>query len=334
LKNIHIFVSQALFMIAKEIIPPVPKELLEQELTEDKFVRKTNFGGNLLYIVTHNDSPNLMREIGRLREESFRFGGGGTGADVDIDEFDTSDDPYNQLIVWDPQHRQILGGYRFYIPNKGASGESIAKRLSTSHLFNYSEKFKNLYMPNMIELGRSFVHPAYQSTNRVRKGIYALDNLWDGLGAIMIHNPDMRYFFGKITMYTHFNKIARNLILYFLKKNFGDRENLVTPIEPIDMEWDETELEAAFNGENYLENYKILSKKVRSHHENIPPLFNAYMNLSPSMKSFGTSVNHEFGDVEETGILITIADLYQAKVERHVSTYKRVRYFLRKDKMF
>jgi hypothetical protein len=321
-------------MIAKEIIPPVEKELLEQELTEDKFVRKTNFGGNLLYITTYHDSPNLMREIGRLREISFRYGGGGTGADADIDEFDIADDPYNQLIVWDPQHREILGGYRFYIPSKGVSGDTIASRLSTSHLFRYSDKFKDLYMPHMIELGRSFVQPAYQSTNRVRKGIYALDNLWDGLGALMIHNPEMRYFFGKVTMYTHFDKTARNLILYFLKRHFGDKENLLTPIEPINLEWDESEMESIFSGVNYLDNYKILSRKVRSHHENIPPLMNAYMNVSPSMKAFGTSINHEFGNVEETGILITIADLYKAKVERHVSTYTRVRYFLRKDKMF
>lgn len=321
-------------MVAKEIIPPVPKHLLEEELTEDKFVRKTNFGGNLLYIITNNDSPNLMREIGRLREESFRHAGGGTGADTDIDEFDISDDPYNQLIVWDPQHHEILGGYRFYIPHKGANGNDIAKRLSTSHLFNFSDKFKEVYMPYMIELGRSFVQPAYQSANRARKGIYALDNLWDGLGALMVHNPEMKYFFGKVTMYTRFDKIARNMILYFLKKHFGDKENLVTPLEPLDLEWNEAELEAMFNTNDYHENYKILSKKVRSRHEIIPPLINAYMNLSPSMKVFGTMLNNEFGGVEETGILITIGDLYKAKVERHVSTYNRVRYFLRKDKMF
>lgn len=321
-------------MVEKEIIPPVAKELLEQELTEDKFVRKTNYGGNLLYVVNIHDSPNLVREIGRLREVSFRHGGGGTGEEIDLDEFDLSDDPYHQLIVWDPQHHEILGGYRFYIPHKGASGNDIAKRLSTSHLFNFSDKFKDEYMPKMIELGRSFVQPAYQSTNRARKGIYALDNLWDGLGAIMVHNPEMKYFFGKVTMYTHFDKTARNLILYFLNKHFGDKENLVTPITPLIIDINEDEIEAEFDGKDYKENYKILSKKVRSHHENIPPLINAYMNLSPSMKVFGTIVNHEFGNVEETGILITLADVYQEKVQRHVTTYKRVRYFLRKDKMF
>lgn len=321
-------------MMTKKIIPPVSKELLEKELTEDKFVRKTNYGNNFLYIVTSHDSPNVMREIGRLREITFRTAGGGTGADVDIDEFDISDDPYNQLIVWDPQHSEILGGYRFYIPIKGFSGENIFRRLSTSHLYNFSDKFKQEYMPYMIELGRSFVQPAYQNTNRVRKGIYALDNLWDGLGAIMVHNPDMKYFFGKVTMYPHFNRNARNMILYFLNKQFGDKENLITPIEPLNIEWGVNELEAIFTGNDYHENYKILSKKVRSYHENIPPLFNAYMNLSPSMKVFGTILNREFGNVEETGILLTIADLYKSKVDRHVSTYKRVKYFLRKDKMF
>ena len=321
-------------MVEKEIIPPVAKELLEQELTEDKFVRKTNYGGNLLYVVTIQDSPNLVREIGRLREISFRHGGGGTGEELDLDEFDLSDDPYHQLIVWDPQHREILGGYRFYIPHKGASGNDIAKRLSTSHLFNFSDKFKAEYMPKMIELGRSFVQPSYQSTNRARKGIYALDNLWDGLGAIMVHNPEMKYYFGKVTMYTHFNKTARNLLLYFLDKHFGDKEHLVTPIEPLIIDMNRDEIEAEFDGKDYKENYKILSKKVRLLHETIPPLINAYMNLSPSMKVFGTIVNQEFGNVEETGILITVADLYQEKIQRHVTTYKRVRYFLRKDKMF
>lgn len=318
----------------KDIIAPVPKELIEEELTEEKFVRKTNFANNLLYVVTAHDSPNTMKEIGRLREITFRNAGGGTGEETDIDEFDTSDDPYNQLVVWDPSHREILGGYRFYVPRKDANGDDIVKRLSSSHLFNFSPEFKEKYMPYMIELGRSFVQPAYQSTNRARKGIYALDNLWDGLGAILVHNPDKKYYFGKVTMYTHFNRNARNLILYFLKKHFGDKENMITAIEPLDLGWNEEELAAIINGKDYLEDYKILSKKVRSYHENIPPLINAYMNLSPTMKVYGTMVNNEFGGVEETAIMITLADLYKAKIDRHVSTYQRVRYYLKKDKLF
>jgi len=318
----------------KPIIPPVDKDLLISELTRDKFVRDTNYGNNELYIFSHKEAPNLMKEVGRLREETFRQAGGGTGEETDVDEFDLSDDPYQQLIVWDPKHKEMLGGYRFYIPHKGDSGDTIASRLSTSHLFTFSEEFKVGFLPKMIELGRSFVQPNYQSTSRARKGLFALDNLWDGLGAIMVDNPEMEYFFGKVTMYTQFNIEARNLILFFLDKHFNDNKDLIKPIEPLEVEMDKDEMNQVFSGKDYLEDYKILSKRVRNLGENIPPLINAYMNLSPSMKVFGTVVNPEFGNVEETGIMITIKDLYESKVERHVSTYQRVRYYLKKDKLF
>jgi len=318
----------------QNIIAPVPKDAILAELTPDKFVRHTNYAGNDIYVFSHQDSPNLMKEVGRLRELTFRNAGGGTGQETDIDEYDISDDPYNQLIVWDPSHEEILGGYRFYIPQQGAKGSEIVDRLSTSHLFRFSEKFQNEYMPSMIELGRSFVQPAYQSTNRARKGIFALDNLWDGLGALKVDHPYIKYFFGKVTMYTHFNKNARNLILYFLNKHFGDRENLLTTLHPITDGYSEEEMKLIFKTNDYKENYKILSKGVRSYKENIPPLINAYMNLSPTMKSFGTAINDEFGSVEETALLITNEDLYADKVNRHINNYKRLNYYLKKRKMF
>ena len=318
----------------KEIIPPVETKKLIEELTPDKFVRHTNYGHNELYIFSHKDSPNLMREVGRLREVSFRTAGGGTGKDLDIDDYDISDDPYKQLIVWDPKHKEIMGGYRMYIPHEGQAPADIEEKLVTTHLFRFSEDFKKNYLPYMIELGRSFVQPAYQTTNRARKGIYALDNLWDGLGSLVVDNPNMKYFFGKVTMYPHFNTHARNLILYFLKKHFPDVDNLVIPIKPIETGINVAEMENIFTGADYKEDYKILTKQVRAHGENIPPLINAYMNLSPSMKVFGTVITEDFGFVEETGIMITIGDLYYDRVERHVSTYDRVKYYLKKDKLF
>jgi hypothetical protein len=311
----------------KEIIPPVSREILEKELTPDKFVRKTNKAHNELYIITHHDSPNIMQEIGRLRELSFRLAGGGIGEEVDIDHFDTDEDCYKQLIVWDPKHKEILGGYRYFIfkPNVPID----VNKLATTHLFEYSEKFVQDYLPYTIELGRSFVQPAYQSTNRARKAIFALDNLWDGLGALMVDNPEMKYFFGKVTMYPTFNRLARNYILFFLNKHFGDRENLLHPRHQLNIDVDREDFTQIFSGNNFLEDYKTLSRKVRECGENIPPLINAYMNLSPTMKSFGTMVNDDFGDVEETGIMITINDLYLEKIERHVSTYQRVKYYLK-----
>lgn len=303
------------------IIPPVAKRKILAELTPEKFVRRTNNGDKEIYIFTHMDSPALMQELGRLREISFRDAGGGTGMETDIDEFDISESPYKQLIVWSPEDQEIVGGYRFI------EGSNIPFRdgkpdCAVSELFDYSERFIQEYLPYTIELGRSFVQPNFQPSFNVRKGLYSLDNLWDGLGALTVDYPMMKYFFGKITMYPSFNVLGRDMILFFLKKYFGDTERMVYPREPVELVTDLQLLEDTFDGENYDEDYKILSRNVRTLNENIPPLVNAYMNLSSTMKVFGTAINPGFGQVEETGILIMIDDIYDIKKERHISGYK------------
>lgn len=304
------------------IIRAIPRNDLEKELTEDKFIRMTNKADNELYIITAHDSPNLMQEIGRLRELTFRAAGGGTGKSVDIDDFDTMEDPYRQLIVWDPDKEEILGGYRFHLCTQDQAAEECEQvNLATEHLFNFSDKFRQDYLPNLIELGRSFVQPAYQSTSLHSKGLYALDNLWDGLGTLVIDYPSKEFFFGKVTMYPNYNQRARNLILYFLEKHFADDEDLVTPIRPLDTRMDREEMARTFTGKDYIEDYRILSQQVRAFGENIPPLINAYMSLSPSMRTFGTVINPAFGDVEETAIMITFSDVYKQKVERHIASY-------------
>ncbi|HEX7584749.1 MAG TPA: GNAT family N-acetyltransferase [Prolixibacteraceae bacterium] len=309
----------------KDIIAPVSKEALLAELTPDKLMRQTNKGDNEIYIITYQDSPNVMREIGRVREMTFRDAGGGTGEDIDIDEYDTCSEPYKQLIVWDPQALEIIGGYRYIICKNLPVDKKGIVQLATTHLFNFSEKFVNEYLPYTLELGRSFVQPHYQSSKAGAKALFALDNLWDGLGALIVDNPEIKYFFGKVTMYTHFHTKARNLIQYFFLKYFNDDENLVTPIHPLDLGIDMKEMERVFNGGSYKKDYKILSQKVREFGENIPPLINSYMNLSPSMKTFGTVINDTFGNVEETGIILTISDIYAAKTDRHIETYLRTK---------
>jgi len=323
-------------MSMKDIIPPVPLEAMKEELLRDRFIRKTNKAGNRIYIINAENSPNTMREIGRLRELSFRNAGGGTGLECDLDEYDTGENSYQQLIVWDPDEQAILGGYRFHIcePNNCIKDGKV--RLATAKLFNFSDQFITNYLPHMIELGRSFVQPKYQSTALRRKGIYALDNLWDGLGTLVLDYPHKKFMFGKVTMYLHYHQMARDMILFFLNKHFPDKEELVVPKEPLKMATDRARLTAIFTGQNYGEDYKILSKEVRACGENIPPLINAYMNLSPSMRTFGTVLNKSFGDVEETGIMITLNDLHKAKVERHVMNYvpkafRRIKSIRRRD---
>jgi hypothetical protein len=305
----------------KPIIQPVDRELIEKELTEDKLLRKTNNGNNLLYVVTHQDSPNIMTEIGRLREISFRVAGGGTGKEVDIDIYDTMPGAYKQILVWDPAEKEILGGYRYLICSEATTDADGNSNLATARLFRFSKVFREEYMPHMIELGRSFVQPAYQSTNRKGKGIYAMDNLWDGLGAVWMKYPHIKYFFGKVTMYTTYHREARDLILHFLNKYFGDKDGLIHPFEPLQITTDRNVLDSILCGTSYREDYKLLSQNVRARGETIPPLINAYMNLSPTMKVFGTAMNYSFGDVEETAIMITVNDMYDEKIERHIKSY-------------
>ena len=304
----------------QDIIDKIPREALLKELTKDRFVRKTNNGDNEIYIITHQDSPNTMQEIGRLREVTFRHAGGGTGLAVDIDDFDICAHPYKQLLVWDPIHHEIVGAYR-YILCKDAEYINGKVLLATTELFNFSEAFYKNYLPYTIELGRSFIQPMYQPSEQFRKGLFSLDNLWDGLGAIVVDHPEMKYYYGKVTMYTDFNATARDYILSFMKYYFPDPQQLVTPIHGIEIETDVSAFLNEIKDKPYKEGQTILNKLVRSLGENIPPLVNAYSNLSSTMLSFGTAINPTFGGVEETGILVTIADIYKSKSERHIETY-------------
>jgi len=304
------------------VISPVDRTLLEKELTDELFFRDTNNGNNKIYIFTHDQAPNLMRELGRIRENTFRESSGGTGKCCDIDAYDTGKSPFKQLIVWNPEDKEIVGGYRYIMGKDAEKDENGCPKTPTSKLFKFSNKFIKEYWPVTFELGRSFVQPIYQPTVNLRKGMYSLDNLWDGLGAISVDNPEVKYNFGKITMYPSFDSFARDMILYFMHKYFPDKDNLVKARKPLVIQTREKVLKSIFSGANYDEDYKILVQKVRRLGEQIPPLVNAYMNLSGSMRTFGTAVNDAFGNVEETAIIITIADIYDYKKDRHMSTYK------------
>ena len=303
------------------IIAPVSKDLIKSELTPAKKLRDTNKGHNEIYIVNHFDSPNTMREIGRLREEAFRDSGGGSGMSMDIDEFDIMENPYQQLIVWDPDAEKIIGGYRYLLGNDIKLDEKGQPVLATAHMFNFSEKFIKEYLPYTIELGRSFIAPEYQSRQAGMKALFALDNLWDGLGALAIEKPDMKYFFGKMTMYPEYNREARDLIQHFLFKHFEDKEKLVTPMEPLKIETDKAYMDSILTAEDFNEDYKLLNAEVRKHGVNIPPLVNSYMSLSPTMKMFGGGINHEFSGAEETCIMITFDEIHEAKKERHIDSF-------------
>lgn len=303
------------------IIQPISKEILKSELTPERQLRMTNKSHNEIYVITAHNAPNVMKEIGRLREIAFREAGGGTGKALDIDEFDTAENCYKQLIVWNPEAEEIIGGYRYLLGSDwelDANGQPI---LATSHMFHFSEQFLRDYMPYTVELGRSFVSLPYQSSRMGAKSLFALDNLWDGLGALTVIKPEVKYFFGKMTMYPSYIRRGRDMILYFLKKHFDDKENLVIPMKPLNIETPEHELEEIFCEDDFKKDYRILNREIRKLGYNIPPLVNAYMGLSPTMKLFGTAINYGFGDVEETGILIAVDEILDEKRVRHIDSF-------------
>ena len=323
-------------MTMEKIIEPVSVDLIKSELTPDRLLRPTNKSKNEIYIVTAHNAPNVMREIGRLREIAFRDAGGGTGKEADIDEFDTCEKCCQQLVVWNPDAEEILGGYRFLRGTDWEVDENGQPKIATAHLFHFSDKFMKEYKDSTIELGRSFVAVPYQSSRMGAKSLFALDNLWDGLGALPVVWPEIKYFFGKMTMYPSYNRRGRDMILYFQKKHFPDKDNLVTPIKPVEIETDINELASILCEEKLNPDYRILNREIRELGTKIPPLVNSYMGLSPTMRCFGTAINDTFGNVEETGILITIDEMEKSKVLRHIGTFIRERYgfflSLRKNK--
>ena len=305
----------------EDIIAPIDREVLKAELTPERRLRTTNKSHNEIYIINWKNAPNVLKEIGRLREIAFRAAGGGTGKSLDLDEYDLMENPYQQLVVWDPEAEEILGGYRYILGDEVEFDSEGKPILATAHMFDFSPKFLKEYLPTTIELGRSFVTLEYQSSRAGAKGLFALDNLWDGLGALTVVKPNVKYFFGKMTMYPSYHRLGRDMILYFLKKHFSDKDGLITPTHPLKIEADENLLKQLFPYDTFKEDYKVLNTEVRKLGYNIPPLVNAYMSLSPTMRMFGTALNYGFGDVEETGILIAVDEILEEKRVRHIESY-------------
>jgi len=305
----------------QEIIPAIPTEVIKGELTKEKKLRNTNKGHNEIYVIDCHNAPNTLREIGRLREITFRDSGGGTGMEADLDRFDYLEVPYQQLIVWDPDAERIIGGYRFILGKNARMMENGQPEITSAHMFHYSADFIDNFLPHTIELGRSFVVPDYQSSKAGAKALFALDNLWDGIAAIVMQYPDVMYLLGKMTIYRSYNRTARNLIFYYLWKHFGDKENLITPYHPVPEEENPEMVGLILRDEDTKLDYRNLKDAVHRLGCAIPPLVNSYMTISPSLKMFGTGINDEFGDIYDTGILICFNEMYDDKRLRHVLSY-------------
>ncbi|MBR2166244.1 MAG: GNAT family N-acetyltransferase [Paludibacteraceae bacterium] len=299
----------------EQIIPPVETSLLLQEL-EGHLLRPSNKADNLIYDITAHECPNVMREIARLREISYRDGGGATGKEMDIDEMDTMERPYHQLIVWDPQHEQIIGGYR-YLFGSEAEIRNGQPYITSAHLFRYSERFIQEYLPYSIEFGRAFVQPVYQTREMGVKALFALDNIWDGIGALVHNNPQLRWMFGKVTIYPTYNATARELIYAYLNRYHRGDSDLIAPYiqEPL------LPIETPFEGDDAQANFHILQHAVREQGTVIPPMFTAYLNITNELQFFGNAINDELANVYESGIMVDLTHVYPEKKERYITPY-------------
>lgn len=301
------------------IIDPIDPALLKSELNEKTFLRNTNRGNNEIYVVNNECAPDVLKEIGRLREVSFRAVGGGSGTECDLDHFDLEDKACFQLIVWNPEADEIIGGYRFTKWALASFHENGQPYVNTEHLFDFSQKFIDEYFPYCIEMARAFVQPKYQSAQMGRKALFALDNLWDGIGGLVASDPSVKYLSGKVTIYSSSPELSRKAMVYYLDKFFGDREGLITSKNP--ERWTEEQavmFDEMFTGATVKENYQILNNFVKSMGDTIPPLIHSYIGLSDTMKTFGTTLDPDFGDCYDTGMMITVADIYKEKFSRYI----------------
>ena len=305
------------------IIEPVDVTLLKKELNDNTFLRTTNRGNNEIYVVNNENAPNVLREIGRLREVSFRAVGGGSGKDCDLDHFDLEDKACFQLIVWNPEADEIIGGYRFTRWKMASFHDNGQPYVNTEHLFDFSQEFIDDYFPYCIEMARAFVQPKYQSAQAGRKALFALDNLWDGIGGLVATDPSVKYLAGKVTIYSSSPELSRKAMVYYLDMCFGDRKGLITSKNPETCTPEQVEMfKEMFTGADYKENYQILNNYVKSFGDTIPPLIHSYIGLSSSMKTFRTTFDPDFGDCYDTAMMITIADIYQEKTERYINSYE------------
>ena len=293
----------------KKIINPVEKKIIKKELDNASLICETKRGGRLVFSLTAHDCPNIMNEIGRLRELVFRNAGSKSNYNKDIDDHDTKPNPYKQLLVWDSKEEKIIAGYRYaMLEDLETSGKIKDEEFFASeNYFKFSNTFKKNYCPSGVDLGRAFIIPEYQVKNNYRKGMFVLDNVWDGLGKL-ISSRGIKYMFGRLVLFSNFNEEIRELILYYLYYHFGNHDELIAAKKPSYLF--QKKEKSIFVADGYKENYLHLSQYAKERGVLLPPLIQVYMRVSPNMQVFASAIDNDFGESEETFIMLTTEDFY------------------------
>ncbi len=302
-----------IYKTEKNIIHPIDRKSIKRELNNAQLIGVTSDEKKIL-LTGFYDSPNVLNEIARLREITFRKVGEGTGKKMDFDRFDKH---YKHLVVWDENELEIVGSYRIGL------GSEITKSIGndgfyTSTIFEYDNEFKKKIMPNSIELGRSFVQKKYWNTN-------ALNYLWQGIGAFLVHHENVKYMFGGVSISNNYPESAKKMIVYYFKKWFGNENLLASAFSPFNIpETSKFEYDQIFTGNDYKEDYRILKTMLKPYGFSVPILYKHYSELcyEGGVKFLDFAVDESFENCIDGLILVDVDLIKNEKRERFISCHK------------
>ncbi len=256
------------------------------------------FRGLKVYLFSGENFPAALNAVGRLREEVFRMSGAGRGVEIDLDDLDFGEYAYKQLIAWDPGEKELVAVYRFQYGSR--SKEAGDEYLRTSTLFEYSSEFRENMLPYAIELGRSVVNP---SAKKSRFGFYAL---WKGLGVVFQLNPELKYFFGNVSLYKTMNTNALKLLVSYLETHYPPPVPLLKAKPNLRFHADAAVPEVVRTGETDTpaQRIKQLTRLMNEHGEEVPQILKSYMSLSNEIWFGETVIDRDFGDAWEIGLIV------------------------------
>ncbi|WP_101756770.1 lysophospholipid acyltransferase family protein [Oceanicoccus sp. KOV_DT_Chl] len=288
---------------------PENRQLLKREIGQCELLGATA-DGKSIYLFHYKTSSVIMREIGRLRELTFRAVKEGTGRRRDIDIYDSY---YDHLVLWDDQELEIVGAYRMAQSQQLLASQE-SKKLYTQTLFNFEPGF-NRYFANGLELGRSFVQPKFW-------GMRSLDYLWYGIGAYLKRYPDIRYLFGPVSISHDYPDKAKDLLICFYAMHFGSDEPLASAKNPylMNSECNNLELAEMFSGDDYATEFKVLKEKLTQMDLAVPTLYKQYTELcEPGGATFSAfNVDHDFADCVDGLIVVDLTKVKANKRKRYL----------------
>jgi 1-acyl-sn-glycerol-3-phosphate acyltransferase len=304
--------KKGVFSTMKSIAHPESRQDIKKELKEMRLLGET-VDHKKIYLYEYSEGSIILKELGRLREITFRKVGEGSGKRRDHDEYDIY---YQHIILWDDEDLEIVGSYRIANSNKVMELLGI-EGFYTSTIFDFKEKFMP-YFEDSIELGRSFVQPKYW-------GSRALDYLWYGIGAYLKEHENIKYMFGAVSLSSLYSKEAQNMILYFYERHFGGYSELAESRNRYLLSNKEKkEFDEVFTGSNYRENFRTLKTNLQHYNATVPTLFKQYTELCEDggVKFLDFGIDPDFGDCMDGLILVDVDKIKPSKRDRYINSHR------------